>query len=229
MNIRIRFLIFLIPSIFIHGCEPIKKAPEATESKSKSGPVTPKLDKSQGVLSPEETTKRKQQYAQMEQSVQAVASMATSKKGPEYDFKFEMPSDDWVKEAHGAGDAKSSVWLFSSKKESTKILISCAGQKEAPEFAKSAQSVYDSSVKKHPEVTKEWKVGNFVLRRSFIGFIDDRHGEVTITAFAPTCVIEFNIGSETMDRDDLFKFGDGAAEAFIKKNPSGGYPTNHGG
>jgi hypothetical protein len=86
--------------------------------------------------------------------------------------------------------------------------------------------VYDSSRKKDPSVTREWKNGNFVLRRSFIGFIDDRHGETTVTAFSPICTLEFNISSETVDRDDLLRLADTSVEEFIKKNPNGGFPSH---
>ncbi|MEI7985621.1 MAG: hypothetical protein WCI55_08325 [Armatimonadota bacterium] len=104
-------------------------------------------------------------------------------------------------------------------------MLSCAGKNEAPEFSKSAMTVYESSRKKQPDLTREWKIGNFTLRRSFIGFIDEQHGETTITAFSPKCTLEFNIASETMDRDDLIKVGESSVEEFMKKNPDGGFPS----
>ena len=160
----------------------------------------------------------------MEDTVQAVAATKVPNSNPAKDYKFVLPSDDWQVTSHGGGNKKQSVWLFTTKKNGIKVLVSCGGTKEDPTFAKSAQIVYDSSLKKHPEVTREWKVGNFTLRRSFIGFIDDRHGEATITAFGPNCTVEFNIASEAMERDDLFKIADAETTDFMTKNPEGGYP-----
>jgi hypothetical protein len=212
------------------GCEPIKKEPEiANNSVSdrnlpSTAPIgankTPKPE-----LSPSEILNRTKQFDEMQESMHAVAGLQTSKKGPDYDFKFILPSADWKNEVHAGGDRKSSVWLFSSIRTGLKILLSCAGTKEDPAFAKSAQAVYDSSAKKHAELAREWKVGNFLLRRSFIGFIDERLGETTITAFAPTCTLEFNIASSSLDRDELIKFADAEIENFITKNPTGGFPT----
>lgn len=222
-------------AIFLAGCEPIKKTPEpasnneptkspaaseAANNRTSTEPDTGKHDPQ-----PTDIQKRKQQFEMMQQNLQAIAAQPTSTKSADFDFKFNMPSDDWEKTSHGVGDRKASVWMFRSKKTGLKIMISGAGAKDDPPFANSAQQVYDSSVKKHPEVTREWKVGNFTLRRSFIGFIDDRHGEVTVTAFSPVCALEFNIASETMDRNDLFKFSDSSTEEFIRKNPTGGFPS----
>jgi hypothetical protein len=176
-------------------------------------------------VAPDDLAKRKEQFELMQKSIQSVAAQATSKKGADFDFNFVMPSSGWEKTSHGGGDRKSSVWLFTDKPTGMTILVSCAGTKEDPNFTKSALAVYDACQKKRPEVTREWKVGEFDLKRSFIGFIDPRHGEVTITAFSPVCSLEFNIASETMDRDDLFKYADDAVESFIKKNPKGGFPA----
>lgn len=215
-------------AVLMIGCEPIKKTPENTGA---NAPLTstqvPEIssNKPQPPVSPDDLAKRKLQFESMQKSIQAVASQATSKKGPDFDFQFDLPSAGWEKTAHGAGDSKSSVWLFTDKPTGMKILLSCAGTMGDPTFAKSAQSVYDSCQKKRPELTREWKVGEFDLKRSFIGFIDPRHGEVTITAFSPICSLEFNIASETMDRDDLFKYADDAVESFMKKNPKGGFPA----
>ncbi len=225
--------VFVVPSqclpivgllILLGGCEPIPKAVNTPEA---NNATTAEVNSNSAKTStpPVDLAKRKQQFAQMQQSMQAVATLPTSRRGPEFDFKFEMPSDDWTKLSHGGGDRKSSVWLFASKQTGAKILLSCAGTKEDPSLASSAQKVFDASVKKQPSGTREWKVGNFTLKRSFIGFIDERHGEVTVTAFSPLCTLEINIGSETMDRDDLFKFSDNAAEELIKKNPTGGFPS----
>ena len=210
-------------SLILAGCEPIKKIDDA-ENKNLPSPVNASND-TKPPLSSTEIAKRRQQFAQMQDSLHSVAGLATSKKGPEFDYKFVMPSDDWEKTTHADGDKKASVWLFTSKKSGLKILVSCVGVKEDPVFAKSAKMVYDSSLKKHPEVTREWKVGNFTMRRSFIGFIDDRHGEATVTAFSPVCSVEFNIASESLDRDELMRFSDDAAEQFIVKNPNGGFPS----
>ena len=160
----------------------------------------------------------------MQATVQALAGLKVPNSAPANDFKFVLPSDDWQIASHAGGNKKQSVWLFTEKKSGLKILVSCGGTLEDPELAKSAQMVYDSSRKNHPDVTKEWKVGNFTLRRSFIGVIDDHHGEATVTAFGPECTVEFNIASETMDRIELFKFVDSTTSDFILKNPEGGYP-----
>jgi hypothetical protein len=153
----------------------------------------------------------------MQESMHAAASIPTSKKGEEYDFKFKLPSDDWEKVSHGAGDRKSSVWLFKLKSTGQKILLTCAGTKESPEFAKSALSVYESSRKIGQDLTREWKLGNFTIKRSFIGYIDEQHGEVTISAFSPTCTLEFNIANETMKRNDLFTLTEKYVEEFVSE------------
>ena len=215
----------LLAGLLVLGCEPIpKKAEEAANNHAAdinqptASKVTPKAS------SPADLERRKMQFQQMEQSIQAVAGTKIAGSTPDNDYYFVLP-EDWEKSVHAGGTKKESVWLFTSKKTGIKILISCASAKENASFVESAQKVYDSSVKSHRELTKEWKVGNFTLRRSFIGFIDDHHGETTISAFSPTCVLEFNIASETLDRDDLFKFADAAATEFIEKNPKGGFPT----
>ena len=222
--VRSGYFAILCSCAMLVGCEPIEKPTVSNSANSPMSSAQLSENSSNQPKAPIDLVKRRQQFAQMQDSMHAVATIPTARTGPESDFKFVMPSDDWVKVSHGGGDRKASVWLFSSKKSEAKILISCAGVKEDPTFAGSAQRVYDSSVKKNPELTREWKFGNFTLKRSFIGFIDDRHGEVTVTAFSPICTVEFNIGSETMDRDDLFKFSDNAIEEFIKKNPKGGFP-----
>ncbi len=173
----------------------------------------------------DQTSERKKQFSKMQESMHAVASIPSSQKGGAFDFHFVLPSDNWEKISHGAGDQKSSVWLFNLKDKGLKVMLSCAGEKEAPEFSKSAMTVYESSRKKQPDLTREWKIGNFTLRRSFIGFIDELHGETTITAFSPKCTLEFNIASETMDRDELIKVGESSVEEFMKKNPDGGFPS----
>lgn len=223
--IRSGYFAILCSCALLTGCEPIEKTPVSNSANTPMTSAQLSGNSSNQPKAPIDLAKRRQQFAQMQESMHAVATIPTARTGPENDFQFEMPSDDWVKVSHGGGDRKSSVWLFSSKKSGAKILISAAGSKEDPTFASSAQRVYDSSVKKSPELTREWKVGNFTLKRSFIGFIDDRHGEVTITAFSPICALEFNIGSESLDRDDLFKFSDNAIEDFMKKNPGGGFPS----
>ncbi|MEI8282332.1 MAG: hypothetical protein WCG75_08000 [Armatimonadota bacterium] len=225
---RFRLMLAVGCVALVSGCEPIKKTPEDT---SNNAPLTssqvPDLssNKPQPAVSPDDLAKRKEQFELMQKSIQAVAAQATSKKGPEFDFQFVLPSEAWEKTSHGMGDRKSSVWLFTDKPTGMKILVSCAGTSDDPNFAKSALAVYESSHKNRPEVTREWKVGEFDLKRSFIGFIDPRHGEVTISAFSPVCTLEFNIASETMDRDDLFKYADEAVESFMKKNPKGGFPA----
>jgi putative sterol carrier protein len=206
------------------GCEKIAETPESSNNSPKIESSNTEKPKSTTSEPPIDIAKRKEQFAQMLESMYAVASLATSTKGPEYDYKFNFPSSNWEKISHGAGDRKSSVWLLRLKDSGIKILLSAGGVKEAPEFVKSVQMVYDSSVKKNPEATREWKVGNFTIRRSFIGFIDDRHGEVTISAFSPVCTLEFNIASVNLDRDELFKIADSSVESFIQKNPSGGFP-----
>ena len=212
--------------LLVSGCEPIAKTPEKNSDGTDSTGNQPKNTQPPAPPSaPLDIATSKKHFAQMEAGLQSVASMPTSKKGPSYDYKFVMPSDDWQMTTHADGDRKASVWLFTSKKTGLKILVSGGGAKEDPAFAKSAQDVYESSFKKRPEVTREWKVGNFTLRRSFIGFIDERHGEATVTAFSPKCALEFNIGSESLDRDELFKFADTAAQEFIAKNPDGGFPS----
>ena len=230
---RLTFAGVISTGILLSGCEPIKKEPEP-ESNNGSSSVTAAVSNNQPATSPAtgnhatqpvDIQKRKQQFELMQQSLQAIATRPTSTKSADFDYKFVLPSDDWVQTSHGLGDRKASVWLFTSKETGLKIMVSCAGTKEDPAFANSAQLVYDSSMKKNPEVTREWKVGNFTLRRSFIGFIDDRHGEVTITAFSPVCALEFNIASESKDRDEMFKFADSSAEEFMKKNPAGGFPS----
>ena len=176
-------------------------------------------------IAKDQTLERKKQFSKMQESMHAVASIPSSQKGDAYDFHFVLPSDNWEKIAHGVGDQKSSVWLFNLKNKGLKLMLSCAGEKEAPEFSKSAMTVFESSRKKQPDLTREWKHGNFTLRRSFIGFIDERHGETIITAFSPKCTLEFNIASETMDRDELVKIGESCVEEFMNKNPDGGFPT----
>lgn len=177
-------------------------------------------------VQPSARENRKKQFNDLQTSMNAIAGIKSSNKGPKFDFQFVMPSDNWEKVEHAGGDRKSSVWLFQLKKQSQKILISCGGKNEAPSLTSTAMALYESSVKKHPELTREWKVGNFVLRRSFIGFIDDRHGEVTITAFSPICTLEFSISNEILDRDELFKLADSAVEEFMKANPTGGFPAH---
>jgi hypothetical protein len=225
---RLGLMMAVGSAVLILGCEPIKKTPEDTGN---NAPLTssqvPEIssNKPQPPISSDDLAKRKEHFQMMQKSIQLVASQATSTKGPDFDFHFVLPSDNWEKTAHGGGDRKSSVWLFTDKPAGMKIVVSCAGTKEDPTFAKSALAVYDAWQKKLPEVTREWKVGEFDLKRSFVGFIDPRHGEVTITAFSPVCSLEFNIASETMDRDDLFKYADNAVESFMKKNPKGGFPA----
>ena len=169
---------------------------------------------------------RKKQFASMQESIHAVAAIPTSKKGSKFDFRFELPTPDWTITTHAMGDRKSSVWLFTSKSTGIKMMLSCAGTKESPNFTKSAEQVYDSSHSKNPSITREWKVGNFNIKRSFIGFIDERHGESTVTAFGTDCTLEFNLASDSMDRDELLKLSDSTVEAFIKKNPDGGFPSH---
>ena len=219
----------LISCIFlIAGCEPRKKSEDfsagATRSSETKSPSLPKKEPLREPSPPADIEKRKVQFAQMQDSLHAVAGLDTSIKG-QPDFQFKMPSDDWQLITHAGGNRKSSVWLFSLKKSGLKILVSCAGMKEDPSFAKSAQQVFDASVKRHPDVIREWKVGNFTLRRSFIGFIDERHGEVTVTAFSPRCAVEFNLSSEKMDRNELMKLSDALAEEFMMINVNGGFPT----
>jgi hypothetical protein len=213
-------LVILVCIVTSINCSPNKPTPEATPPATNAP-----AKESENTVTPADTAKRKEQFNQMQKSMHEVAAIPTSKLGFDHDFLFVLPSDDWEKSPHGAGDRKSSVWLFKLKKSGLKVLISCAGEKEAPEFSKSAQSVFDSAKSKAPDSTREWKVGNFTLRRSFIGYIDERHGEVTITAFSPICVLEFNIASDSLDRDELFKIADSSVEEFITKNPSGGFPA----
>ncbi|MEI7985622.1 MAG: hypothetical protein WCI55_08330 [Armatimonadota bacterium] len=59
-----------------------------------------------------QTSERKKQFSKMQESMHAVASIASSQKGAAYDFHFVLPSDNWEKISHGVGDQKSSIWLF---------------------------------------------------------------------------------------------------------------------
>jgi hypothetical protein len=219
---RIAMLTLISGGFLVFGCEKLPPTLDSNSSvNNQSGPskaLPSALDNN--------LAKRKADFAQMQESVQGVAAIKSSKKGPEFDYKFELPSNNWVKLSHGGGDRKSSVWLYQLKDSGIKVLLSCGGTKEAPEFKKSAQMVYDSAKKKDASVAREWNVGNFVLRRSFIGIIDDRHGEATVTAFSPACALEFNIASETEDRDELVKLADKTVEDFIKMNPTGGFPSH---
>jgi hypothetical protein len=217
--------------LVLGGCEAPKTVPDNSTPSENSASIKVKSDPPKLSARTAGIEKRKQDFRQMEETMQGLASQAPAQKenGPE--FKFILPSQDWQLAAHAGGSKKESVWLFSDKKlgakmTGLKILVTGAGTKENPKFASTAQQVYDSSLKKHPEVTREWKVGNFTLRRSFIGFIDERHGEATLTAFGSDCTVELNIASESLDRDDLFKLADAAAEELIAKNPNGGYPKN---
>jgi hypothetical protein len=207
-------------SLVVAGCGQAEQSHSPKIQGEKSAQSDPKASQESS-----QAPERKKKFAQMQESMHAIANISTSHKGADFDFKFVLPSSNWEKLSHGAGDTKSSVWLFNLKDSGLKVMLSCAGEKEAPEFSKSAMAVYESSRKKQPDITREWKVGNFTLRRSFIGFIDERHGESTITAFSPKCTLEFNVASETMDRDELIKIAEISVEEFVKKNPDGGYPS----
>ena len=115
-------LIFAIGTgLIATGCEPIKKEPEVTgnspltnssngESSASKGAGEASNSVSKAAISPAELENRKVQFEQMQKSLHAVAGIETSKKGPEFDYKFVLPSDDWEKTSHAGGDRKSSVW-----------------------------------------------------------------------------------------------------------------------